>query len=312
MRVFVRSLMLILLLDSVAIAQLGTGSVDGLVTDAPGAVIPGATVSLKNLNTGAVVKTTSDGRGFYSFRALQPGEHELTFELEGFKSTRVTVRISSGVGLRENVTLQVGEVSETITVSAAPVTLSTSSAMMVSSAAVSPGFAGPPPNFHTEEYGVIDEPGFAAVANKPLSTFSIDVDTASYANMRRFLHDGELPPSDAVRIEELINYFDYDYPEPAQGEPFIIVTEMVGCPWAPSHRLVHIGLRSKPVATANLPPNNLVFLLDVSGSMESADKLPLLKKAFFLLAQQLRPEGQISIVVYAGAAGMILSPISGA
>ena len=89
---------------------------------------------------------------------------------------------------------------------------------------------------------------------KPLSTFSIDVDTASYANLRRFLHDGLLPPADAVRIEELINYFDYDYPEPEEAEPFGIVTEMGRCPWSPTHRLVHIGLRSKTVATANLPP----------------------------------------------------------
>ena len=166
--------------------------------------------------------------------------------------------------------------------------------------------------FNTEEYGVIDEPGFAAVVNKPLSTFSIDVDTASYANVRRFLHDGQLPPADAVRIEELINYFDYDYPDPADGEPFSIVTEMAACPWAPPHRLVHIGLRSKPVATANLPPNNLVFLIDVSGSMTDADKLPLLKKAFSLLVQQLRTQDQISIVVYAGAAGKVLPPTSGA
>lgn len=166
--------------------------------------------------------------------------------------------------------------------------------------------------FNTEEYGVIDEPGFAAVVNKPLSTFSIDVDSASYANVRRFLHDGQLPPADAVRIEELINYFDYDYPDPADGEPFSIVTEMAACPWAPPHRLVHIGLRSKPVATANLPPNNLVFLIDVSGSMNAADKLPLLKKAFSLLVQQLRTQDQISIVVYAGAAGMVLPPTSGA
>ena len=176
--------------------------------------------------------------------------------------------------------------------------------------------APPPPplpsSFNTEEYGVIDEPGFALVATKPLSTFSIDVDTASYANLRRFLRDGRLPPADAVRIEELINYFEYDYPEPKEGEPFGIVTEIGVCPWSPSHRLVHIGLRSKPVATANLPPTNLVFLLDVSGSMDSEDKLPLLKKAFSLLTRQLRPQDRVSVVVYAGAAGMVLPPTSGA
>ncbi len=171
--------------------------------------------------------------------------------------------------------------------------------------------AAPPPDFNTEEYGVIDEAGFVSVTTTPLSTFSIDVDTASYANLRRFLRDGLLPPADAVRIEELINYFDYRYPEPATGDPFGIVTEMADCPWAPTHQLVHIGLRSPAVATAELPPNNLVFLLDVSGSMASADKLPLLKRAFALLVAKLRPQDQISIVVYAGAAGTVLPPTSG-
>ena len=168
-----------------------------------------------------------------------------------------------------------------------------------------------PTDFNTEEYGVIHETGFVGVTSTPLSTFSIDVDTASYANVRCFLHDGMLPPSDAVRIEELINYFDYDYPDPADGEPVSIVTEMADCPWASTRRLVHIGLRSKAVTTADLPPNNLVFLLDVSGSMRSADKLPLLKRAFALLVEQLRPQDRISVVVYAGAAGIVLPPTPG-
>ena len=169
------------------------------------------------------------------------------------------------------------------------------------------GIAG----FNTEEYDAIDESGFVSVTSAPLSTFSIDVDTASYANVRRFLRDGVLPPADAVRIEELINYFDYDYPRPAADEPFSIVTEIADCPWAPTHQLVHIGLQSMPVETADLPPNNLVFLLDVSGSMSNFDKLPLLKKAFALLVEQLRPQDQVSIVVYAGAAGMVLPPTPG-
>ena len=168
-----------------------------------------------------------------------------------------------------------------------------------------------PSDFNTEEYGVIDEPGFVGVTSVPLSTFSIDVDTAAYSNVRRFLRDGTVPPPDAVRIEELINYFDYDYPHPEAGVPFGIVIEMADAPWAPTHELVHIGLRSPPVATADLPPNNLVFLLDVSGSMSDADKLPLLKEALALLVGQLRPQDQVAIVVYAGASGMILSPTSG-
>ena len=159
----------------------------------------------------------------------------------------------------------------------------------------------PPSDFNTEEYGVIDEPGFVAVTAAPLSTFSTDVDTAAYANVRRFLRDGSMPPADAVRIEELINYFDYDYPRPEAGEPFGIVTEIAGAPWAPAHQLAHIGLRSTPVATADLPPNNLVFLLDVSGSMTGRDKLPLLKEAFAVFVEQLRPQDRVAIVVYAGA-----------
>ena len=169
-----------------------------------------------------------------------------------------------------------------------------------------------PSDFNTEQYGVIDESGFVGVTAAPLSTFSIDVDTAAYANVRRFLRDGSLPPTDAVRIEEMINYFDYDYPNPEPGVPFGIVTEMTDAPWAPTHRLVHIGLRSTPVATDDLPPNNLVFLLDVSGSMSTADKLPLLKHALALFVGQLRPQDQVAIVVYAGAAGMVLPPTSGA
>ena len=141
----------------------------------------------------------------------------------------------------------------------------------------------------SEEYGLIRELGFVAVANDPLSTVSIDVDTASYANVRRFLREGTLPPADAVRIEELVNYFDYDYPDPPEEDPFSITAEMASCPWAPAHQPVHIGLRSELVELAGLPPNNLVFLIDVSGSMAEYNKLPLLKKAFALLTQQLRP-----------------------
>ncbi len=170
----------------------------------------------------------------------------------------------------------------------------------------------PPADFNTEEYGVIGEAGFVGVAGSPLSTFSIDVDTAAYSNVRRFLCDGEWPPADAVRIEELINYFDYDYPHPEADAPFGIVTEITHAPWASAHQLVHVGLRSTPVATADLPPNNLVFLLDVSGSMSSRDKLPLLRAALALLVAELRPQDQVAIVVYAGAAGMVLPPTSGA
>ncbi len=145
----------------------------------------------------------------------------------------------------------------------------------------------------------------------PLSTFSIDVDAASYSNVRRFLENGQRPPADAVRIEEMINYFEYDYKDPVDEVPFAIVTEVAEAPWNPKHRLVHIGLQGKRIEKENLPPSNLVFLIDVSGSMAGYNKLPLLKTAFRMLVNELRPEDRVSIVVYAGAAGTVLEPTAG-
>lgn len=169
----------------------------------------------------------------------------------------------------------------------------------------------PSSQFHTEEYDRIYETGFVEVVDKPLSTFSIDVDAASYSNVRRFLNQGEQPPKDAVRIEELINYFTYDYSEPRDEHPFSITTEMSICPWNPAHELVHIGLQGRRIPPEDLPPSNLVFLLDVSGSMGMTGKLPLLKSAFRLLVDQLRPEDRVAIVAYAGAAGLVLDSTPG-
>lgn len=168
-----------------------------------------------------------------------------------------------------------------------------------------------PPDFNTEDYDRIYENPFLAVLQEPLSTFSIDVDTASYANTRRFLSDNRLPPPDAVRLEELINYFDYDYPQPTGEHPFSITTELTPAPWNPNHELLLVGLQGEQLDTEALPPNNLVFLLDVSGSMNEPNKLPLLKVAMKLLAEQMEADDRISIVVYAGAAGLVLEPTPG-
>ncbi|HEV2800093.1 MAG TPA: VWA domain-containing protein [Pyrinomonadaceae bacterium] len=165
--------------------------------------------------------------------------------------------------------------------------------------------------FNTEAYKHIDENPFFEVARVPLSTFSIDVDTASYSNTRRFLREGRLPPKDAVRIEELINYFSYDYPQPVGDAPFSINAEVSACPWNTKHRLVHIGLQGKRVHKEDLPPANLVFLLDVSGSMNSPDKLPLVKSSLRMLAEQLSARDRISIVVYAGSSGLVLPSTPG-
>lgn len=165
--------------------------------------------------------------------------------------------------------------------------------------------------FNTEEYDVINENSFKTVTSNPLSTFSIDVDTASYANMRRFLHQNNKPPKDAVRIEELINYFSYSYPEPDGDDPFSVNLDLAPCFWNEEHQLIRIGLKGKSIDTEDIPPANLVFLLDVSGSMHDSNKLPLLKKAFGVLVERLREEDRVAIVVYAGASGVVLRPTAG-
>ena len=167
-------------------------------------------------------------------------------------------------------------------------------------------------DWNTEDYATIHENIYHNPLRVPLSTFSIDVDAASYSNIRRFLNNGQTPPKDAVRIEEMINYFSYDYKSPKGNTPFSVNTEVARAPWNTQHKLVHIGIQGKKIATENLPASNLVFLLDVSGSMNAPNKLPLLKSAFGLLVGQLREQDRVSIVVYAGAAGVVLPSTSGA
>ncbi|MCC3509674.1 MAG: VWA domain-containing protein [Microcoleus sp. PH2017_17_BER_D_A] len=165
--------------------------------------------------------------------------------------------------------------------------------------------------FDREGYNRIYDNSYQRASNNPLSTFGIDVDTASYSNVRRFINSGVMPPKDAVRLEELINYFTYDYPQPKGDRPFSINTEVANAPWNPQHKLVHIGLQGKSISTKNLPPNNLVFLIDVSGSMNSPDKLPLVKASLKYLVSELRAKDSVTIVVYAGAAGLVLPPTPG-
>ena len=164
---------------------------------------------------------------------------------------------------------------------------------------------------HNESYKKEQENGFLNVAANPLSTMSIDVDRASYSNIRRFINDGQMPPPDAVRVEEMINYFEYKYPQPERNDPLAIVTELTDCPWKEGHKLLHIGMQARTINTDNLPPSNLVFLVDVSGSMNTYNKLPLVKTALKMLTSQLRGQDKISIVVYAGNAGLVLPATSG-
>ncbi len=162
----------------------------------------------------------------------------------------------------------------------------------------------------TESYDRIVESAFVRVVEEPLSTFSIDVDTASYANVRRFLEQGMRPPKDAVRIEELLNYFTYNDPPPTGEDPFSVNLEIARCPWNADHRLARIGLMGKPIARDQRPPSNLVFLIDVSGSMQTPNKLPLLKASLQKMVEQLGENDRVAIVVYAGAAGLVLPSTS--
>ncbi len=169
----------------------------------------------------------------------------------------------------------------------------------------------PEPEFNTEEYKDIEENGFKSTLTAPLSTFAADVDTACYSNIRRVINDGMMPQPDMVRIEELLNYFKYDYPQPKAGEPFSVTTELAPCPWNEQTKLLLVGLQAERIPEETLPDSNLVFLLDVSGSMDSPDKLPLVKQAFSLLVEQLDRNDRISVVIYASSDRVLIDGVPG-
>jgi Ca-activated chloride channel family protein len=203
-------------------------------------------------------------------------------------------------GCKSSVKEEQGEALEMITVEAAPA----AAAMEMKADPIANG------DYNTEEYDNIKEIDFADAKNNPLSTFSIDVDNASYSNVRRIIESGNLPEKGAVRIEEFINYFEYSYPQPKGNDPFSISTEVWDTPWKDGHQLVRIGLQGKSLDYENLKPSNLVFLLDTSGSMESPEKLPLLREAFMLMVDNLPKGSRVSIVTYAGSAGVVLPSTS--
>lgn len=169
----------------------------------------------------------------------------------------------------------------------------------------------PSEEYNTEEYSYNPENAFLAVSDAPLSTFGADVDTASYANIRRMVLDGERVPEDAVRIEEMLNYFSYDYPRPERGEPFSVTTMVSRCPWNDGHELLQVGLQAEKLDEDQLKPSNLVFLLDVSGSMDAPDKLDLMKRGFLMLTENLKPEDSVSIVTYASNDKVVLDGAAG-
>lgn len=280
--------------------------ITGLVTDDGGSPLPGVTVTVKSTSSGTV--TGYDGK--YRVTA-GPADKVLVFSFVGMKTKEEVIGGRTVI----NVIMEPDKVAleECIVTAYAPsksYTLSGTSARMKRDAAAS--WNQPvPADYNTEGYAAVTENGYKDVRHNPLSTFSIDVDNASYSNVRRFINLGQRPPEDAVRIEEMINYFRYDYPDPEGPVPFSVYTELAACPWNSEHYLMHIGLKGKEIDKAELPSSNIVFLIDVSGSMDYPNKLPLLKSAFGMLVNELRPRDRVAIVVYAGAAGLVLESTPG-
>jgi Ca-activated chloride channel family protein len=272
-------------------------------------------VIVPGTNLGAM---TVDG-GRFEIKGVPPGTYVVKAMMMGYKAVeKSAVVVTAGQATEVHFELDptiVMKTQEIIVTSERPRVKVTTTGCGIPLACTIPdpqrALRCPRQPWNTESYDVIDENRFLDVIDNPFSTFSIDVDAASYSNVRRYLEGGRMPPADAVRIEELINYFTYEYPDPEGDAPFSITTEVTRCPWTPEHRLVHIGLQGKRIPLEDMPPNNLVFLLDVSGSMQPANKLPLLRRAFVMLTQNLRDEDRIAIVVYAGAAGLVLPSTPG-
>ncbi len=308
----------VLVLSAFSIAPEHSRLIVGTVRDEAGSPLPGVVVVVKGTKNG----TVTDINGAYRIKVDAADEY-LVFSLMGMETETVKI----GPTNRVDVVLKSagpGEIvfaereprkeylTTTADMAARPFVTQTAGgyskrAFATSAYAPEAGYV----QHNTEGYSTIHENGFKDVLHNPLSTFSIDVDKASYSNVRRFLNMGQLPPVDAVRIEEMINYFSYDYPEPGGKHPFSVYTEISRCPWNGSHQLLHVGLKGKSIDKSELPPSNLVFLIDVSGSMSAPNKLPLLKQAFRMLVGELRPQDRVAIVVYAGAAGLVLESTEG-
>ena len=380
------------------------GSVIGNVMDSSGALIPGATVTARNTQTGIVVTGVTSDVGAYALSGLEPGTYQLSAALPGFRTRTVTdLRLNADQTVRINMPMEVASVATSVEVTAdsllnlqassssigevlprqeitelpivgnnvldlinvipatsadgvsaagppppAPVTFTTRAGQNRLSgtagrlevegqpgggrggrggvaggvqAAPPPPPPPPPPGSradrvynpapNTEAYDRIVDNPFIRSTQENLATLSIDVDTASYANVRRFLNQNQLPPRDAVRIEELINYFSYDYAQPSGNVPIAPNMEVAAAPWNPQHRLVRIGIKAREVNARQRPASNLVFLIDVSGSMNTPEKLPLVKRGLHMLVEQLGENDFVSIVVYAGSSGLVLRPTSG-
>ncbi len=314
--------LLILLIAIICIVDVrnifASKEITGKVFDKNKQVLPGVTVVEKGTNN----VTITGVNGQYILKVSDSATY-LVFSFVGMKTKVVRIKTQSNIDVF--LELDISRIDDVVMVEddleleeCVVIGYGTQKRSIVTGAVNSVALPGKNPQFNysssplmQEDYASINENVFLNPKNDPLSTFSVDVDRASYANIRRFLNNGTLPPKDAVRIEEMINYFNYDYEGPSSHHPFTVYHEVAVCPWNKKHYLMKVALKGKKIKKQNLPPSNLVFLLDVSGSMNSSNKLPLLKSALKLLVNELRSEDKVSIVVYAGAAGVVLEPTSG-
>jgi len=295
--------------------QSTTNVIEAVVADSSGAPLPGVRVELRR-DGNLQAQTTTDRRGTFRFEKLPAGVYEVRLVLTGFAPVSTTVV----VGDRPVPALRLTMSSARAAAAKSPATRTAAAELMTdariphATAQAAPAIPMPMPSlppFNTEAYAHISENRFRRVGTEPVSTFSIDVDTASYSNVRRFLNEGTLPPVDAVRTEELINYFRFGYTDASGDAPFSVTTDVGPCPWNPRHRLALIGLQARRISQEETPTRNLVFLLDVSGSMTPANKLPLVRTAMRMLADTLRTSDRVAIVVYAGASGLALPSTTG-
>jgi Ca-activated chloride channel family protein len=327
-------LFLLLLISTVAVARAAVPQlqITGRVVDrANGRPLEAAQVFLPGLAIGTI--TNADGRYALSVPESRIAGDQIAIRVQliGYAEASAVVRLRDGAPDSTTVDFALGStalrlqelVVTGIAADAVGRTARVSGEAPVAPRAVASISMPAPPlagfdrardeAWNREQYGHIEENAFRAVMDHPLSTFSVDVDRASYSNLRRFLlRERRLPPIDAVQVEELVNYFPYDYALPRGDDPVAVTTELGQAPWSPQHRLLRVGLAARAIEVADLPPSNLVFLLDVSGSMNAADKLPLVKQSLRLLVDQMREQDYVSLVVYAGAAGLVLEPTSGA
>jgi Ca-activated chloride channel family protein len=266
---------------------------------------------LIKLNGITYYQTTTNSKGYFKID-ISAKEKQLWFNVEGYKPQKIVLKEKNVIDVYLEKEVHISEDKllkhELENHLLAEIKVKNGSANLLKGTHIYHIAAA---QQNTESYATTQENGFITVNNNPLSTFSIDVDAASYSNMRRFLLQGQTPPKDAIRIEEMINYFPYNYPEPKNDQPIGIYTELTQASWNKNHQIVKIGLKAKSIDKEKLPPANLVFLIDVSGSMYGPNKIYLLKNSFKLLVDQLRAQDKVSIVVYSGASGLVLPSTSG-